>query len=339
MERKATKIILMTLGLLYCLSFMMPAAAFSWNQATHAYIADRLSARTGHDNLDVMWGSVMPDFFNYVFDPTLCSGWVSDQTHGTYFSDSFLKAWNAADTNSEHALAYGFVSHDQAWGADFTAHISCRTCGQNDGYIIMKAWQLLNVPLSLDNPLLTYSDAFAGLGMSPEEALLVAHVITEYAIDIMLGKEVDPLLGRKLATAARNVTKRFQPLLVKAFAADYAAYCFDGDGKAAANVLTAAEKGHRKDMIFLGQAISQSERVAEHLMAEQLVAILPGFLGSPLPVPEEAAVEIVRAAIFSSMAICKDYKAEIDATVEFVDESLKDHGIFYSGLVKPQNGR
>jgi hypothetical protein len=92
-------------------------------------------------------------------------------------------------------------------------------------------------------------------------------------------------------------------------------------------------------MIFLGQAISQSEGVAAHLLAEQLVQILPGFLGAPLPVSDEAVVEIVRAAIFSSMAICEDYKAEIDATVEFVDESLKDHGIFYSGRGKPQNKR
>lgn len=29
------------------------------------------------------------------------------------------------------------------------------------------------------------------------------------------------------------------------------------------------------------------------------------------------------------MAICADYKAEIDATVEFVGKNLEDHGITY----------
>jgi len=118
-------------------------------------------------------------------------------------------------------------------------------------------------------------------------------------------------------------------LLVKAYAADYAAYCFGGDYSTAANVLTAVEKEHRKDMIFLGQAISQPKPMAVHLLAEQLVGVLPEFLGHPLPIPEAEAVEIVSAAILTSMALCADYMAEIDATIEFVDKNLKDHGITY----------
>ncbi len=331
MERKVSKTAFITLGLICFLFVMIPAAAFSWSQATHAYIADRLGARAGHDNLDKMWGSVAPDFFNYIFDPTQCPGWIADQTQGTY-PDTFLKVWNAADTNVEKALAYGFVSHNQQWGADHTAHVSCHTCEpneQNEGYIIIKAKLLLNAPVDPANPEQTFGDAFAGFGMNPDMVLLVAHVITEDAIDIRLRNEVDPLLGRKLATAARNETKNFQPLLVKAFAADYAAYCFGGDSSTAANVLTAAEKGHRKDMIFLGQAISQSEPVAVQLLAEQLVGILSNFLGGPLPVPDVDAVETVKAAIFSSMGICDDYKAEIYATIGFVGKNLEDRGITY----------
>ncbi|MDD2581610.1 MAG: hypothetical protein PHR66_06415 [Desulfuromonadaceae bacterium] len=328
MERKVTKTAFITLGLICFLFVMIPAAAFSWSQATHAYIVDRLGARAGHDNLDEMWGSVAPDFFNYIFDPGLCPGWIADQTQGTY-ADTFLKVWNSADTNAEHALAYGFVSHNQQWGADHTAHVSCRTCGEDDGYIIVKAKFLLNAPVDPANPEQTFGDVFASLGMNPDMALLVAHEVTEEAIDIRLRNEVDPLIGRKLATAARNETKRFQPLLVKAFAADYAAFCFGGDSSTAASELTAAEKGHRKDMIFLGQAISQSEPVAAQLLAEQLVGVLSelGF---------SVSVETVKAAIFSSIAICDDYKAEIDATVEFVGENLEDHGITYSPKSGPR---
>lgn len=336
MKRKNTNQAL-SLGLI-CLVFAMPPGAFSWNQPTHAYIADKLGARVGRDNLNEMWGSVTPDFFNYVFDPALCPGWVSDQTQGTY-SDTFLKVWEAADTNFEVALAYGFVTHNQGWGADHTAHIACRTCGQNDGYIIVKAGQLLSAPYPAD-PEQTFAEVFENaLGMSPGEASLVAHVVIEEAIDIRLANEVDPLIGRKLATAARNETKGFQPLLVKAFSADYAAHCFAGDYSKAARVLTATEKKHRKDMIFIGEAISRPEDVAVQLLAEHLVGVFPDFMGRPLPVPDADAVEIIEAAIFSSTAICDDYKEEIDATVEFVGEMLEKKGITYSRHSPPSDAR
>lgn len=314
-----------TILLIFCLLLTMPTAAYPWNQSTHAHIADRLSAPAGHDNLLEMWGSVMPDSYNYIFDPTLCPGWVADWTHGNFFpySDTFLKVWNVARTSVEATLAYGFVTHNQAWGADYVAHISGLRPGyENDGYIIIKARQLLTTPVDPANPQLTFGGAFADLQMSEEMALLVAHVITEYAIDIRLGNEVDPLLGRKLATAARSETKSFADLQVQAFATDYAAYCFGGDTSNAASALTAAEKGHRKDMIFLGHAISQPEPVAAQLLAEQLVALLSD-MGLSIP------VEILKTAIVSSMAICDDYKTEIDTTVEFVGKSLEDRGITY----------
>lgn len=332
MEKNILKKTCMKAGLICCLCLALPTAALSWNQATHAYIAQELGARTGLDNLSEMWGSVAPDMFNYVFDPELCVGWLSDQTQGSA-PDSAMKIWSAAGTGKEEALAFGFVSHNDSWGADFVAHHSGLRPGyENEGYIIAKANQLLNAPANPADPRRTFGDVFAGFGMSPDMALLVAHVITEYAVDIRLGSEVDPLLGRKLATAARNGTKKFQPLLVNAFAADYAAYCYGGDDATAAGVLTATEKGHRKDMIYLGQAISQSEPVAVQLLAEQLVAVLPD-LGFSVP------VEIARAAIVSSMAICDDYKAEIVATIEFVGKSLKEHGVTYPYHGNPKNER
>jgi len=131
------------------------------------------------------------------------------------------------------------------------------------------------------------------------------------------------------STAARGETKRFADLLVKTFAADYAAYCFIVDYATAASVLTAAEKEHQKDMIYLGQANSRPEPVAVQLQAEQVVAILPDFLGGPLPVSEADAVGIVKAAMFKSMDVCNDYMAKIEATIRFVDTDLKDHGITY----------
>jgi hypothetical protein len=327
MRKKITTKVFMAFGLICAFFVMIPAPAFSWNQATHAYIADRVGARVGHANLDEMWGSVAPDMFNFVFDPALCPGWIADQTQGTY-SDTFLKVWNAAETNAEKALAYGFVSHNEQWGADHVAHESSLTLGHEEGYIITKEKILLNTPYPAD-PQQTFGDLFSDLGMSQYEGEMVAHLITEDAIDIMLSKDADPLLGRKLETAAHARSKNFPDLLVKAFGEDYADYCFGGDLSTAASVLIAAEEEHRENMLFLGRAISQPEPVAVQLLAEQVAAVVPEFLGRPLSVPEAEFVEIVKAAIFKSMELCDDYKAEIDATIEFVAKNLKDHGISY----------
>jgi hypothetical protein len=327
--RRVAPRVRMTLGLIGFLGVMMPAVTFSWNQATHAYIADRLGARVGHENLNEMWGSVAPDLFNFVFAPALCPGWISDQTQGADPA-TVMNIWNAASTDKEKALAFGFVSHNQTWGADFVAHVSGLRPGyENDGYIITKAKELLNAPSNSADPLRTFGDVFASLGMSSDEALLVAHVITEDAVDIRLGNEVAPQLGRRLATAARSDTRSFPPLLARTFAADYADHCFRGDYSTAATVLTATEQEHRKNMILLGQAISQTKPVAVRLLSEQLVGVLPGFLGRPLPIADKQAVQIVEAAMFSAMGLCDDYKAEIEATIEFVGKNLKDHGITY----------
>lgn len=311
---------------LICLSLItVPVAAGAWNQATHAYIADRLGAYVGHDNLDEMWGSVTPDLANYIFDPALCSGWISDQTHGME-SDTFLKVWNAASAPSAKAFAYGFVTHNEAWGADHVAHKSSLTLGNDEGYVIIKAKALLASRLDEASPHPTFGEAFAARGMGGDVALLVAHVLTEYAIDIRLTNDVDPLLGRKLATAARGETHAFADLLVSAFGAEYAASCFGGDLPHAASALAAIEERHRQEMIFLGEAISQPEPVAVHLLAQRLVGILAGFLGAS---PPSDTREVLEAAMVRSMELCDGYAAEIEATIGFVAENLAQHGIEY----------
>jgi hypothetical protein len=80
--------------------------------------------------MNEMWGGVAPDLFIFIFDPAVCPDWITDQTHGTS-SDTFMKVWNAAGTNAEDALAYGFVSHNEDWGADHIAHESGITFGQD----------------------------------------------------------------------------------------------------------------------------------------------------------------------------------------------------------------
>jgi hypothetical protein len=245
-----------------------------------------------------------------------------------------MKVWNVASTTSEKALAYGFVSHNEVWGADYTAHISGLTFGQGVGYINAKAMVLLDTPIDPTGPYEPdlnpkFSEIFSSIGMEPQQQLIIAHVIAEYAIDIMLKNDVDRSIGRKLKVAARAKSSNFPSLLVDAYAADYAVNCTGIDYLTAAHIITSAEAEYRNDMASYGKAISQSEPVAVQLISEQIVALAPGFLGGPLPIPEADAVEIVKAAIYVSMEICDDYITEINATIEFVENSLVTNGIFY----------
>jgi hypothetical protein len=165
--------------------------------------------------------------------------------------------------------------------------------------------------------------------MSLEQQLTIAHVIAEYAIDIMLKNDVDPLVGQKVKLAARFRSPKFPALLLDAYAADYTANCPGIDLPTATYIITSAEAEYRRNMISYGQAISRAEPIAVKLIANQIVALAPGFLGGPLPIPEAEAAELVKAAIYASIAICNDYMTEINATIGFVEDNLTDNGIIY----------
>lgn len=329
MKGKETRKAFMTFGLICLLLAMVPAVAFSWGDATHAYISDKLNAQRGYKNMNEMWGSVGPDMFNFIFDESLCHAWLEDQTHGLT-TDSFMKVWDAADTTFEKALGYGFVSHNEFWGADYTAHVSGRTFGQDVGYINEKAMVLLETSIYPLEPYPTFSDIFESIGLNYEQQLMAAHIIAEYAIDIKLRNDVAPLIGLKVVKAARARSKKFPALLVDAYAADYATYCsgIGHDYFAAASIIVSAESEYRKGMISYGRAISRSKPIAVQLIARQIVALAPGFLGIELPDPE-STIELVKAAIYASMEICNDYMDEINATIKFVHDNLTNEGITY----------
>src|SRR5512139_1870449 len=103
MKRKVTKKTVMVLASICFLLAMVPVTAFSWGDATHAYISDRLGARTGYKNINEMWGSLGPDIFNFIFDETLCPAWLAESTH----TESFMNVWEVENTTTEKALAYG----------------------------------------------------------------------------------------------------------------------------------------------------------------------------------------------------------------------------------------
>ena len=315
MRKVQTKRDLIVLGLISLTLLLSSSEAFSWGFATHAYIDDHLGQEGPWANLQEIYGGVAPDLFNYLFDDPVALAFLSDQTH-----HHPLKVWKAAGRSLEKPLAHGFVSHNDLWGADYTAHHVCQKCGQTDGYAIARAKELLALaPLPPE------------LGIPDEVAIEIFHEIVENAVDILI-KRKDPWIGYKLTSSALLRSPHFPHLLARAYAKDFSTTAGISYPEAARFILS-AEKEFRKTIILYGQILVQDEETATQLISEQTADLARGFLALyeiDLDLPKEAIVELVTSYMMLALQICEDdYLDEIAATIHFVKGQLKAHGITY----------
>ena len=305
-----------------CLSLVfLTSDAFSWGYATHTYIDDHIGKNCWVRNSDEIYGGIAPDMFNYMFDTPEYLGYLSYQTH-----NGFMQVWEKAKVNREKAFVYGFVSHNDVWGADSTAHHSGITYGQTEGYVIAKA-ELLKP---------TISEILTGLApdypsdLLDEIALDVSHELTEYAIDVLI-KRLDPMIGEKIARSALHRSPQFPRLLVRAYAAEFSSY--EGISfPEAARLIKTAEKEFRESMVLYGQALMLDKETAIQLISEQTAYIAVSFLGAyGITIPEGTdLVPLVTSAIGQSLDICaEDFSYEIEATIDYVDQQMNVNGITY----------
>ena len=244
-----------------CLGLLFSSSeAFSWGFATHAYMDDHLGKKGIQNNLNEIYGGVMPDLFNTLFDYPEYLDFLPVQTHL-----KSMKVWKASRGDVEKSLAFGFVSHNDRWGADFTAHHACQTCGQPVGYAYAKATVLLSeYPLPSE------------LGIPDEIAVEIFHEIVENAVDILV-KRTDPLIGDRLSSAAQQRSPRFPQLLVRAYAKRFASFAGITELEAA-QFIQAAENDFREAISSYGQILSQDEATAIQLISEQTANLAQGFL-------------------------------------------------------------
>ncbi len=306
----------MVVGAIFLMVFFLSAEALPWSAATHAYIEDQLGKKREPDNNNEIYGGIVPDLFNYLFDYPSYLDYLYSQTH-----DEFLKVWDASRRGLAMSVAYGFVGHNNVWGTDSTAHHLCLTCGTGEGYAIAKAKQLLAIaPLPSE------------LGIPAEVAIEILHEIVENSVDILVSKKTDPLIGQKIITSAIIRNPQFPLLLVKAYAKDFSSYT-GMNYLEAVKFITAAEKEFRKNLIFYGQILTQDEVTAIELISENTADLAEAFLGLygiQLPVPKEQVVELIISYMNLTISICEyDYQDEIAATIHFVDHQLKANGITY----------
>jgi hypothetical protein len=316
MKRTLVTIIVIAVAVL-----LFASSALPWGSATHAYIDDHLGLR-GPGNLRELYGGMAPDIFNYLFSNPTQQAYLYSQTHAV----SFLKVWNGARCLPEKPYAFGFVSHNDLWGADFTAHHNGQFFGQGKGYVIAKA-EMSQGPLN---------DLLQSLGLRnvPGEAtLVIAENLVENGIDILV-KRRDPLIGVKVSSSALLRGPDFPLLLVKAFAGRFSADLHINYAQAA-RLITSNEMEFRKMMILYGQALTQDEATALQLVSQQLAELAVGFLGAygiSLPPGVDVAdlTPKIQLGTQRAMLICAgDYLKEIGMTIQFVNAQLVSHGISY----------
>jgi hypothetical protein len=321
LEGKKSWTSLMALVLILGLS---ASQAWAWGSATHTYIDDRLNRQgPGQKNLGEIYGGVAPDLFNYLFAPY--QPYLYGMTH-----DDFLKVWGVAGpgkSSVKRALAYGFVSHNDLWGADVTAHHNGLTFDQGQGYVIAKAQAM--------KPYLTSALASMGVSLPDAVALDLCHNFVEYGVDVLV-KNLDAQVGAKMAGAAFKRNTTFPALLVQAYGDDVAT-ALGISSEDAAQLILAAEQSFRKTKIYEGQALMQDDAAAIALLAEELANFAQAYLASfgvtlPPGMGREQIVVLAENFIGLAMAMCQgDFSQELTATIAFVNEQLDTHRIAYGG--------
>lgn len=321
MEKEKRKGIWMALGMVVFILFLLYSEVFPWGFATHAYINDHLGKKRGLENANEIYGGMAPDVFNYLFDYPQYMVFLTEETHA-----NFMEVWDSAGWGLQLPLAYGFVSHSVA---DFTAH------GEEtfsiEGYAMIKAGELLN---SLPPEFRTK----VGDGLLTE----MLHIIVENAVDILVVRNEDPLIGRKITSAAFRRSPEAPLLLVRAYASDLSK-AFGLTPLEATKFILSAEKEFRKSVILYGQILSLNEDTALRLISEQTADAAIAYLGlygiqlnelfpdenDPIELREKL-VQLIFDLTGQAILICaEDYKGEINKTINFVKQWLIANGVSY----------
>ncbi|MGB9907857.1 MAG: hypothetical protein ACPLRR_10795, partial [Candidatus Saccharicenans sp.] len=293
--------------------------ASGWEKGTHAFIAHHLKKANGPYDIEEMYGAMAPDAFNYLFTPPgiLYRDYLYDQTH-----HYFLKIQYAVKYGYEKASSYGFISHNDTWGADSTAHHASLTLDPNEGYVITKA-KMLDEYLKSVSP-----DYYNLLKDYPAVALEICHNIIEAAGDIVLVR-YDRSLGAKIIQIAARPKTNMQNLMVRAYAQGLADFSQTTAAPLtyaeAEQFIRATENEFRTGCLAYGWLLQQDESIIlDNVIAEfkNLATVYLTAFG--LPVPDEATLTALLQGSFQAAIglIENDYLPEIMATISLLKKGM-----------------
>jgi hypothetical protein len=322
--------------------FLGMQMAFSWGNATHVYFAKELGAKYGVPNLNEMYGSLMPDCFNFMLDaPGLT---LTNMCH-----NNAMNVWLMAKTPAQKSLALGFMTHNQTWGADYTAHVRSFTfpkfidpmTTEPGGYAIEKGYELLDqiVPeltkilVAAGVPETDADGSHVALMLATGIAPALGHDLSETAVDILLRRNIDREIGARMVLAAQTRPANAGALLAAAYAKDLAVACTMSESDAT-KLIIGAEQEYRKYIIQYGTAFTRPERQTIAMLSEATVPVAEmfidaalgqnGFAGAQVTVTADQVTKFILSALD---VVKKDYACELDRTLSFIEKGMRENGI------------
>ncbi len=301
-------------------SLLAPMVVFAWGMATHVYLADHLGKSSGYWNYQEMYGATAPDLYKSLFGSAYYN-YLESETH-----IRFEKVALHASGTTLKSFAFGFVSHNDVWGADFTSHHDGRTT-PGAGYVSVQVEGLKAAfQDSIEQVLLTNNiDPEQAKAIAAEFAPSVAHIAVELAVDIFIKRNEDRNIGSKMIMAAQLRSSAIPGLLLIAYAADFAQE-FDLSLGMASSILLGAEQGHRTLVTTYGAIFLQSEaeivrRLSSYLsdLAELYLRV---FRELKVSVPSTTAAALLKLTMAQ---IAPSYASEIASTLAYLKTEMPKH--------------
>ncbi len=299
--------------------FGLSNSGLCWEKGTHAYIADLINKDWGQNKVEALYGAMAPDAFNYLLAlPGLA--YRDFLYHATHYE--FQKVADAVRFGYEKPGAAGFISHNNEWGADMTAHTGSLTLDPGEGYVITKAKML--------NAILMNDPGYAALlGGAPDVALEICHNMVEAAGDVIL-KRYDPELGGKLVAMAERPRINVQNLMVRAYAQDLADFSQSTPSPInldeARGLIVQAESEFRIGAVGYGYLLQGDEEILVANIIDQFKGLAAAFLAIyGLPVPDDATLTaLISGGLGAALQLCGgDYMAEVHATAAALSAEIK----------------
>jgi hypothetical protein len=230
------------------------------------------------------------------------------------------------------AALMGIASHNDAWGADWTAHHRARSLPEPIGYVVYKEGQLAPVLETRLYALLAAAGVPNAAETAAELAPGLAHNFVETAVDLLISQNEDPFIGYRMLVSAQLRSPGVPLMVARAFARDLAA-AYGISRFRAWLFIVGAERDFRELMKMYGGIFTRGFDEAVGLLAEQGALYAETMLRSVTGVEIDVPAEMVGAFLvdFAIPAVEDDYSREIELTYAYLEERLEEEG--YIGIL------
>lgn len=313
-------------AVLIAAALLLPAPAFPWGWAAHVSLEQSLGSASDES----FYGAVLPDFGQAIPQVEYLY-FIQGQTHY-----KFDRLADKAVSLGLPDLGAAFAGHNEASGADYSAHVAGFTNPPGTGgYVNAKSALLLGQALPFPSGSMTLGAFLEGVlgenGVPPAAAVQiaaaiapeVAHSVIEDGIDILLVQQVNPAAGCQLLSSslARDAAG-VQGLLVKSYARNFAGR-FTIPYAEAAGILVGAEAAFQGLMTYYGAILCpwlpdqpfqpfEGLAVLDALRLNQFVQSVTGLPGLSRPVTPEEALAVLLAV---PPVVQEDYQQELAETL------------------------